>query len=107
MENPNNILISKNDVENILNYFGNIGDNDTFLTINNLEHYQNAFVHESYYQAVQFYFSKAENTGKMDKDELKNYYLPKSSSERLEYLGDHILKSILGGFLILLKIKLK
>jgi dsRNA-specific ribonuclease len=114
MENPNNCLISKKDVENILNYFGNIGDNDTYLNINNLEHYQNAFVHESYYQAVQYHFSKNEN-----KEELTNCYLPKSSSERLEYLGDHILKSILGrylferfenereGFLTKLKIKIE
>jgi dsRNA-specific ribonuclease len=116
MENPNNCLILKKDVENILNYFGNIGDNDTYLNINNLEHYQHAFVHESYYQAVQFYFSKNDRS---DKEELKNCYLPKSSSERLEYLGDHILKSILGrylferfgnereGFLTKLKIKIE
>lgn len=121
MNNPNNKLISKNDVENILNYFGNIGDNDTFLTINNLEHYQNAFVHESYYQAVQFQFSRSENGSELDQkeDKLSNCYLPKSSSERLEYLGDHILKSILGrylferfgnereGFLTKLKIKIE
>jgi dsRNA-specific ribonuclease len=114
MENPNNCLITKKDVENILNYFGNIGDNDTYLNINNLEHYQNAFVHESYYQAVQYHFSKNEK-----KEELQNCYLPKSSSERLEYLGDHILKSTLGrylferfgnereGFLTKLKIKIE
>lgn len=115
MENSNNCLITKNDVENILNYFGNIGNNGEFLNINNLEHYQNAFVHESYYQAVQYYFSKNENANL----ELINCYLPTSSSERLEYLGDHILKSILGrylferfgnereGFLTKLKIKIE
>ena len=114
MENPNNCLISKEEVENILNYFGTIGDNGTYLHINNLEHYQNAFVHESYYQAVQYHFSKNEK-----KEELQNCYLPKSSSERLEYLGDHILKSTLGrylferfgnereGFLTKLKIKIE
>jgi hypothetical protein len=28
MDNPNNRLITKENVENILNYFGNIGDNN-------------------------------------------------------------------------------
>ena len=48
MDNPNNRLITKDEVENILNYFENIGDDGTsnvgdgsrkgtFLKINNLE----------------------------------------------------------------------
>ena len=114
MDNPNNRLITKQDVENILNYFGNIGNNDTPLCINNLEHYQHAFVHESYYQAVQYHFSKNEI-----KENDNIIYLPKSSSERLEYLGDHILKAVMGrylferfgnereGFLTRLKIKIE
>jgi dsRNA-specific ribonuclease len=114
MDNPNNRLILRQDVEDILNYFENIGDNGERLVINNLEYYQQAFTHESYYQAVQNQLTK--------KSEIANIYinyLPRSSSERLEYLGDHILKAIAGrylyrrfedereGFLTKLKIKIE
>jgi dsRNA-specific ribonuclease len=113
MDNPNNRLITKSEVENILNYFENIGENNTFLEINNLEHYREAFIHESYYQAVQHQMTSGETNS------LENFYLPKSSSERLEYLGDSILKAIMGrylfdrfgnereGFLTRLKIKIE
>jgi dsRNA-specific ribonuclease len=116
MDNPNNRLITRQEVENILNYFENIGDNGERLSINNLEHYQQAFVHESYYQSVQSYFTKENNIG--ENSDLF-YYVPKSSSERLEYLGDHILKAVMGrylferfgnereGFLTRLKIKIE
>lgn len=122
MDNPNNRLITKDEVEHILNYFGNIGDNNEFLKINNLEHYQQAFVHESYFQAVQYYYSKI-NDPNQKQDEIVNnnhpFYIPKGSSERLEYLGDHILKAVMGrylferfenereGFLTKLKIKIE
>lgn len=114
MDNPNNRLITKGEVEDILNYFENVGDNGERLEINNLEYYQQAFTHESYYQAVQNQLTK--------KSELTNIYinyLPRSSSERLEYLGDHILKAVIGrylysrfedereGFLTKLKIKIE
>ena len=112
MDNPNNCLITTKDVENILNYFENIGDNGQRLQPNNLEHYQHAFVHESYYQAVQYHVN--------EKREIPQHiYLPKESSERLEYLGDHILKATMGrylferfdnereGFLTKLKIKIE
>lgn len=114
MDNPHNRLITKQEVEDILNYFENVGDNGERLEINNLEYYQQAFTHESYYQAVQNQLTK--------KNELTNIYinyLPRSSSERLEYLGDHILKAIVGrymyfrfedereGFLTKLKIKIE
>jgi len=116
MDNKNNILITRQEVENILNYFENIGDNGTRLVINNLEHYQQAFVHESYYQAVQYYFTKGEA---VKEDNTLFSYVPKESSERLEYLGDHILKAVMGrylferfenereGFLTKLKIKIE
>lgn len=112
MDNPNNILITREEVENILNYFGNIGDNNQFLKINNLEHYQQAFVHESYFQAVQYKINENPNIN-------HSFYIPKESSERLEYLGDHILKSTMSrylferfdnereGFLTKLKIKIE
>mgnify|MGYP000843862158 FL=1 len=115
MDNLNNRLITREEVENILNYFGNIGDNNQFLKINNLEHYQQAFVHESYFQAVQYKISEL----KSDKLSNNQFYIPKESSERLEYLGDHILKSTMSrylferfenereGFLTKLKIKIE
>jgi len=114
MDNPNNRFITRQDVENILNYFGNIGNDNQRLLINDLHHYQNAFVHESYFQAVQHELTSGNG------DKIKNtHYLPTSSSERLEYLGDHILKAIMGrylferfgtereGFLTKLKIKIE
>lgn len=121
MDNPNNRLITKENVENILNYFGNIGDNGERLVINNLENYQHAFVHESYYQAVQYYFTNNSNgnTKENTKQQDLFLYIPKESSERLEYLGDHILKAVMGrylferfgnereGFLTKLKIKIE
>jgi dsRNA-specific ribonuclease len=113
MDNPNNRFISREDVENILNRFGNIGNNGERLLINDLNHYQNAFVHESYYQAVQHQMTSENPIIK------PTHFLPTSSSERLEYLGDHILKAIMGrylferfgtereGFLTKLKIKIE
>lgn len=115
MDNPNNRLITQTEVEDILNYFGNIGHDGTRLTIGNLEHFQRAFVHESYYQSVQ----NAIINGQVDEKNTYISYIPVESSERLEYLGDHILKGIMGrylherfgeereGFLTKLKIKIE
>ena len=115
MDNPNNHIITKEEVENILNYFVNVGDNNEFLKINNLEHFQRAFVHESYYQSVQNGIMNSE----LDTNNLFITYLPIESNERLEYLGDHILKAVMGrylferfgdereGFLTRLKIKIE
>lgn len=117
MDNSNNRLITKQEVENILNYFENIGDNGSRLIINNLEHYQQAFIHESYYQSVQHRFNK--NDQDVSNSDIVFHYIPKESSERLEYLGDHILKAVMGrylyerfsnereGFLTRLKIKIE
>jgi dsRNA-specific ribonuclease len=115
MNNPNNKLISKKEVENILNYFGGINDNGEHLQINNLEYYQRAFVHESYHQ----YQIQSQMQGSLDEQPVYINYLSKESNERLEYLGDHILKATLGrylyqrfgtereGFLTRLKIKIE
>lgn len=115
MDNPNNCLITKEQVETILNYFQNIGDNNTKLSINNLESFQRAFVHESYYQAIQNNIIN----NQIDNSKLYINYIPTESNERLEYLGDHILKAVLGrylyerfgsereGFLTRLKIKIE
>ena len=115
MDNPNNNIINKEEVENILNYFVNIGDNGERLKVCNLEHFQRAFVHESYYQSVQ----NAIINSQIDNDKLYLNYIPIESNERLEYLGDHILKAVMGrylferfgeereGFLTKLKIKIE
>ena len=120
MNNPNNKLISKKEVEDILNYFGGINDNGEHLEINNLEYYQRAFVHESYYQTqLQIQSQSQSMQGSLDEQPVYINYLSKESNERLEYLGDHILKATLGrylyqrfgtereGFLTRLKIKIE
>lgn len=116
MDNPNNCVITKNQVENILNYFENIGNNGERLLINNLEHFQKAFVHESYYQSV---VQQIQNIQESSDKKCYITYIPDESSERLEYLGDHILKSTMNrylferfnnereGFLTKLKIKIE
>lgn len=118
MNNPNNKLITKKEVENILNYFGGINDNGENLEINNLEYYQRAFVHESYHQ-YQIQSQSQSTQGSLDEQPVYINYLSKESNERLEYLGDHILKATLGrylyqrfgtereGFLTRLKIKIE
>jgi dsRNA-specific ribonuclease len=118
MNNPVNKLIKKEDVEVILNKFGPIGGPVggplEHLKINNLEHYQLAFVNESYNQAVQNYLTNPDPNVKIYLN-----YITKQSSETLEYLGDHVLKTCLGrylykrfpmereGFLTRLKIKME
>lgn len=117
MNNPNNVLITKADVENILNYFGPIGGPVggplKRLEINNLDYYQRAFIHESYHQSI------LQMKETIDSEPIYINYLSKESNERLEYLGDHILKSCVGrylyerfptereGFLTRLKIKIE
>lgn len=93
MDNPHNKLITKEKVEEILNIYGPIGDNNEIMKVNNIDNYQKAFVHESYYMAVQNLLKS--------QDEFKVYidYIPDESSERLEFLGDHILKAVMGRYL--------
>jgi dsRNA-specific ribonuclease len=116
MNNPNNQLITKEEVEGILNYFGNIGNNGERLLIKNLDFYQRAFVNESYHQAVQNYVI---NPDHHSNEPIYLNYISKTSNETLEFLGDHILKTCLGrylyerfpnereGFLTRLKIKIE
>ncbi len=93
MNNPHNKLVTKQIVENILNYYGPIGDNNEPLSINNLEHYQKAFVNETYYQSIQ-----NDVLNNNVKDVYINY-IPTESNEKLEYGGDRILKAIMGRYL--------
>ena len=98
MNNPHNILITQTEVEDILNYFGDIGgepgsETRTRLTIRDLHWYQTAFVHESYHQACQNYNT---NPDLNVNSPVYFNYLSTQSNERLEYVGDRVLKSILG-----------
>jgi dsRNA-specific ribonuclease len=116
MNNPNNVLITKEEVEDILNFFGPIGNNGERLLIKNIDFYQRAFIHESYHQAVQNYIT---NPDQHSNQVIYINYISKESSESLEFLGDHILKAVLGkylydrfpnereGFLTRLKIKIE
>ena len=95
MNNPHNILITKEEVENILNIYGDIGGEPgsevrSRLIIKDLNWYQTAFVHESYHQACQNYTTNPDNSP------VYINYLSTQSNERLEYVGDRVLKSILG-----------
>lgn len=111
MNNEKNKLITKEQVENILNQFST-----TKLQIKNLQYYQNAFVHESYYQSIQ---NDIINNNITNSTDLKFFYIPKESNERLEFLGDSALKLVIGkylydrfpnereGFLTRIKIKLE
>jgi ribonuclease-3 len=96
--------------------------------INNLELYQRAMTHESYYIAVMTQIAQNETTFTDGDGSLRGTskpahiyidYIPPESSERLEFLGDHILKAVIGnyiysrfpeereGFLTKLKIKIE
>lgn len=110
MDNPYNILVSTEQVEGILNTYL---ETDKHIRVNNIKNYRKAFVHESYYQSIKNVVTDP-NTSTCFID-----FIPDESNERLEYLGDHILKGIIGrylyerypnereGFLTRLKIKLE
>ena len=116
MDNPVNKLITRDQITKMLNYFENIGNNGEILELINLQYFQRAFVNETYYQSVQNSI-----INKLSGPLHVNYinYIPEESSERLEFLGDHVLKTIMGrylyerfydereGFLTKLKIKIE
>jgi dsRNA-specific ribonuclease len=115
MNNPCNKLITAENVSHILNYYGNIGDNNTPLVPKDLHIYQKSFIHESYHQWVNNYLST--NSSEIN-DTIYLNYISEESNERLEYLGDHVLKFAMGrylynrfaereGFMTKLKIKLE
>lgn len=111
MNNPHNKLISAEKVESILNFYGNVGIDGQYYKVQCLAPFQKAFVHESYYMAVTAALKgespdlhwKKHGDGEQTHCELpqKMYvnYVPEESSERLEFLGDHMLKAIVGRYL--------
>src|SRR5689334_8364283 len=84
-----NFLVSREDVESILNAVKNIGDScDEMgrplpLRIRGLEWYQRAFVHKSY-------IHESDVAG----------YKPTESNEVLEFLGDAVINAVVGKYLV-------
>lgn len=79
-----NRLITRADVEEILNKLGGIGDGGKNLCIKSLEPYQTAFVHKSYPHEID---------PSLD-------FSPKESNERLEFLGDGFIGAAVGKYLV-------
>lgn len=91
MNNARNCLLTTSFVESTLNYYGPIGDDNTQLKVKDLNNYQKAFVHESYYMASKIPSKHAQK--------METVYLPEESNERLEFLGDNALKFVMGNYL--------
>jgi len=109
-KNPKNILINREDVENILKQYG-VSD-----SINDVGLYRTAMVHKSYLKTAQ---QPSAHPAADDKDDDDNCLEPMDNSyERLEFMGDTVLGSAVvsylfarypndeEGFLTKLKIKL-
>ena len=90
--NNKNKAISKNDVQNILKKYG------VFENINNLDIYQEAFVHESY--SAPYIKNVIERDGvSIVKQPDGVVAIQKQSYERLEYLGDAVIEIIISNYL--------
>ena len=83
--NEHNKLITKNQIESILQYCG-INE-----TINNVELYQRAFTHKSYIEK--------DDCVKIIENTVNALPLQKKSYERLEFLGDSVVGLIVVGYL--------
>jgi len=83
--NKNNFLITSSDILNIMETL-NINN----FKINNIVHYQTAFVHESYTHLYDY---------KEFKNDDNNLNLQKTSYETMEFLGDSLLGSIVSNYL--------
>ena len=83
-DTSHNRLISREEIEDILNKVGPIGDDGIPLTVQSVIPYQTAFVHKSFPHEM---------------DPSINF-IPKESNERLEFLGDGFIGSIVGKYLI-------
>jgi ribonuclease III len=94
--NTNNILIKEKDIINILNL---CNVNTKNLKINNMSHFEEAMTHKSYCKNESY----TKEQLKEWKNELNNpknlLELRDKSYERLEYLGDRVLKLIVSFYL--------
>ena len=83
--NPNNILISSTDIMNIMKQHNNHN-----FKINNLKTYQTAFIHKSYCEMKDYEEYKNTNN---------DMSLFKESYEKMEFLGDALLNTIISQYL--------
>ena len=79
-----NVLITEEDVEEIMNAIRPIGDKGTRLRPRNLVFYQTAFVHKSY----------------LHESDPKLGYTPTQSNEVLEFLGDSFIGAVVAKYLV-------
>lgn len=115
--NTKNYKVDSNDIENLINgIFNTININKAIFNenykpitpfkVNNIEWYRRAFTHKSFVDEQKYL---SENNGFNiedieDKEWIKNghhtiNYIPEESNQRLEYLGDSIIKSCQGTYL--------
>lgn len=88
-ENINNKLLTKQDVEDLLNKYTKKNKFlPKYIEVKNLEVYQEAFVHKSY---------KKEQNNLNDIDE--NIFIPESTNELFEFVGDSIIYAVAGTYL--------
>ncbi len=96
--NDTNILLTKQDVKKILKKGG------IKREIENLEIFQEAFIHESYCSKTDFvkyekYYGKYEPIDLTKEENKKILPLQEKTGERLEWLGDGILQSVMANYL--------
>ena len=94
--NENNILVSSNDITNILNKF------KIKIVVKNLSHYQDALTHKSYIKKEYFNIHSSilkQEFTKLIKQNIKIIDLQDSSNERLEFLGDTFIKCVIAEYL--------
>lgn len=90
--NKKNKLLDKNKVQNILKKYG------VFKNINNLQHYHEAMIHESYTKEHISEICLRDNISIVENPD-GCVLLQNISYERLEFLGDAILESIIVSYL--------
>lgn len=92
MTNYRNSVVTREYVESVLNHYGPIGDNNEKLLVEDTSVYRKAFVHESYYQATRNPMTNMEVGS-------SQIVVPSESNQRLEFLGDNILKGVMAKYL--------